>query len=84
MFLLIFRFAHIIKGQFFGHTHTDSIKIFYNETDGKPNNVAYNGAGLTTFTKYNPNYKIISVDPNTFVSCRHRNCILLIILENSN
>ncbi|XP_076252483.1 sphingomyelin phosphodiesterase 1-like isoform X2 [Rhynchophorus ferrugineus] len=63
---LITRFAHIIKGQFFGHTHTDSFKVFYSKIDGRPNNVGYNGASLTPYLKYNPNYKIISVDPNTF------------------
>ncbi|XP_066138359.1 sphingomyelin phosphodiesterase 1-like isoform X2 [Euwallacea fornicatus] len=63
---LITRFAHIIKGQFFGHTHTDSLKVFYSKIDGTPNNVGYNGASLTPFVKYNPNYKIVVVDPDTF------------------
>ncbi|XP_030760457.1 sphingomyelin phosphodiesterase-like isoform X3 [Sitophilus oryzae] len=63
---LITRFSHIIKGQFFGHTHTDGLKVFYSKIDGTPNNVGFNGASLTPYTKYNPNYKILSVDPNTF------------------
>lgn len=63
----IFRFAHIIKGQFFGHTHTDGLKVFYSKIDDTPNNVGYNGASLTPFLKYNPNYKIVNVDPDTFV-----------------
>ncbi|KAL1490758.1 hypothetical protein ABEB36_013403 [Hypothenemus hampei] len=64
--MLITRFAHIIKGQFFGHTHTDGLKVFYSKINGKPNNVGYNGASLTPFVKYNPNYKILYVDPNNF------------------
>lgn len=63
---LITRFAHIIKGQFFGHTHTDGLKVFYSKIDDTPNNVGYNGASLTPFLKYNPNYKIVNVDPDTF------------------
>ncbi|XP_050312495.1 sphingomyelin phosphodiesterase-like [Anthonomus grandis grandis] len=63
---LITRFSHIIKGQFFGHTHTDGLKVFYSKIDGSPINVGFNGASLTPYTKYNPNYKIISVDPVTF------------------
>uniref|UniRef100_A0AAR5P2U4 Sphingomyelin phosphodiesterase n=1 Tax=Dendroctonus ponderosae TaxID=77166 RepID=A0AAR5P2U4_DENPD len=63
---LITRFSHLIKGQFFGHTHTDGLKVFYSKTDGRPNNMGYNGASLTPYQKYNPNYKIISVDPESF------------------
>ncbi|KAH1028917.1 hypothetical protein HUJ05_002236 [Dendroctonus ponderosae] len=63
---LITRFSHLIKGQFFGHTHTDGLKVFYSKTDGRPNNMGYNGASLTPYQKYNPNYKIISVDPDSF------------------
>ncbi|XP_018573184.1 sphingomyelin phosphodiesterase 1-like [Anoplophora glabripennis] len=62
---LIKRFSHIIKGQFYGHTHTDELKIFYDEKH-IPINVGYNGASLTPYQKYNPNYKIITVDPYSY------------------
>ncbi|KAJ8919135.1 hypothetical protein NQ315_012120, partial [Exocentrus adspersus] len=62
---LVNRFSHIIKGQFYGHTHTDELKIFYDENH-LPVNVGYNGASLTPYTKYNPNYKVIVVDPNSY------------------
>ncbi|KAJ8941450.1 hypothetical protein NQ318_016890 [Aromia moschata] len=62
---LVKRFSHIIKGQFYGHTHTDEIKIFYDDY-GTPVNVGYNGGSLTPYTKYNPNYKLMTVDPNTY------------------
>lgn len=62
-----FRFSHIIKGQFYGHTHTDELKMFYDENQ-IPINVGYNGASLTPYTKYNPNYKLLIVDPNSYVS----------------
>ncbi|CAG9840039.1 unnamed protein product [Diabrotica balteata] len=61
---LVQRFSHIIQAQFVGHTHTDELKIFY-DTDGKPINVAFNGASLTTYTTYNPNFKIVEVSPDT-------------------
>lgn len=61
------RFSHIVKGQFYGHTHTDELKIFYDE-NGTAINIGYNGASLTPYKKYNPNYKIITVDPYSFVS----------------
>ncbi|CAH1999492.1 unnamed protein product [Acanthoscelides obtectus] len=63
---LVRRFAHIIVGQFYGHTHTDELKIFYDEDYLKPINVGYNGASLTTYEDYNPNYKVMYVDRNTY------------------
>ncbi|CAG9854387.1 unnamed protein product [Phyllotreta striolata] len=61
---IVQRFAHIIKGQFVGHTHTDELKIFY-DSKSKPINMAYNGASLTPFVKFNPNYKVLHVHPTT-------------------
>ncbi|CAG9841107.1 unnamed protein product [Diabrotica balteata] len=61
---IVRRYAHIIKGQFVGHTHTDELKIFY-DANKKPINMAFNGASLTPYVKYNPNYKILTVDPVT-------------------
>ncbi|CAG9841105.1 unnamed protein product [Diabrotica balteata] len=61
---IVQRYAHIIKGQFVGHTHTDELKIFYDK-EKNPINVVYNGASLTPFVQYNPNYKIMHVDPDT-------------------
>ncbi|XP_060523753.1 sphingomyelin phosphodiesterase-like isoform X2 [Cylas formicarius] len=61
---LVARFSHVIKGQFFGHTHTDAFKIFYDE--GRPVSVAYNGGSLTPYTNYNPNYKIVTVDGHNY------------------
>ncbi|VEN41642.1 unnamed protein product [Callosobruchus maculatus] len=63
---LVQRFAHIIVGQFYGHTHTDELKMFYDEKTGEAINVGYNGASLTTYEDYNPNYKVMYVDSNTY------------------
>ncbi|XP_028140393.1 sphingomyelin phosphodiesterase-like [Diabrotica virgifera virgifera] len=62
---IVRRFSHIIKGQFVGHTHTDELKIFYDEDGTTPINVAFNGASLTTYTTYNPNIKVVAVSPDT-------------------
>uniref|UniRef100_A0A6P7FLT4 Sphingomyelin phosphodiesterase 1-like n=1 Tax=Diabrotica virgifera virgifera TaxID=50390 RepID=A0A6P7FLT4_DIAVI len=62
---IVRRYAHIIKGQFVGHTHTDELKIFYDKHN-KPINMAFNGASLTPYVKYNPNYKVMTVDPLNF------------------
>lgn len=68
MIIVIFRFAHILKGQFFGHEHTDELKIFYDDDNKTPINVGFNGGALTPYTNYNPNYKIMTVDSSTYVS----------------
>nr|CAI5864111.1 unnamed protein product [Callosobruchus analis] len=65
------QFVHIIAhvptvGQFYGHTHTDELKMFYDEKTKKAINVGYNGASLTTYEDYNPNYKLMYVDTNTY------------------
>lgn len=65
---LNFRFADIIKGQFYGHEHTDELKIFYSEDNETPINVGWNGAGVTPYINLNPNYKIMTVDTYTYVS----------------
>ncbi|CAH1111058.1 unnamed protein product [Psylliodes chrysocephalus] len=61
---IVQRFAHIIKGQFVGHTHTDELKVFY-DINSKPINMAFNGASLTPYLKYNPNYKVVYVNPTS-------------------
>ncbi|XP_012271398.1 sphingomyelin phosphodiesterase-like [Orussus abietinus] len=64
---IVNRFAHIITGQFNGHTHNDELRIFYDlENNTKPVNVAWNGGSLTTYPSLNPNYKTYDVNANTF------------------
>lgn len=65
---IIFRFSNIIKGQFYGHEHTDELKLFYDKDNETPINVGFNGASVTPYLNYNPNYKIMTVDPYTYVS----------------
>ncbi len=56
------RFAATIKGQFYGHTHFDEFKVFFNRVDKRPSNVAHVGPSLTPFENLNYGYKIYHVD----------------------
>lgn len=50
----------MIVGQFFGHTHDDDFKIFF---DGDvPSGMAYISPSLTAYTDTNPSYKVFHFD----------------------
>ncbi|XP_050517639.1 sphingomyelin phosphodiesterase-like isoform X2 [Diabrotica virgifera virgifera] len=66
---IVERYAHIIKGQFYGHTGTDGFKIFY-DTYSRPINAAFNGANLSPYQNSNPAYKIVHVHPDTMILCK--------------
>ena len=65
---IVNRFEGIIKGQFYGHTHEDDFKIFFegpaseNSTAPRPTSSLYIGASATTYTDLNPGYKVYHVD----------------------
>uniref|UniRef100_A0A1Q3G345 Sphingomyelin phosphodiesterase n=1 Tax=Culex tarsalis TaxID=7177 RepID=A0A1Q3G345_CULTA len=64
---IVERFAHIIQGQFNGHSHVDEFNVYYRKDDPTAAvNVAWNGASTTTFTRLNPNYKVFYVDGESF------------------
>ncbi|XP_015119715.1 sphingomyelin phosphodiesterase [Diachasma alloeum] len=64
---IINRFAHIITGQFNGHTHSDEFNLFYDPQDlSKIVNVAWNGGSVTTWSYVNPNYRTYTVNGKTF------------------
>lgn len=65
---IINRFAHIIAGQFNGHTHNDEFNVFYDiNNPSKPINVAWNGGSITAWAKLNPNYKVYKANSNNYV-----------------
>lgn len=67
---IVIRFAHIINGQFFGHTHRDEFNIFYSNNENNESmavNVAWNGGSGTSFIGLNSNYRIYFAAPETFV-----------------
>lgn len=66
---IINRFWAIISGQFNGHSHRDLFNLYYADDDPElPINVAWNGGGSSTYGFVNPNYRVYSVEQNTFVS----------------
>lgn len=65
---IVNRFAHIISGQFYGHSHYDEFSIFYT-TDNNPSkslNVAWNG-GSGIIDELNSNYRVYYVDGESYV-----------------
>ncbi|KAF4523734.1 hypothetical protein B566_EDAN013851 [Ephemera danica] len=59
---IVDRFENIITGQFFGHTHSDRIKVFYAlEDSNRPHLVSFSG-GSGQPDDANTNYKVYYVD----------------------
>ncbi|KPM07774.1 hypothetical protein QR98_0062760, partial [Sarcoptes scabiei] len=91
---IINRFASIIKGQFFGHTHNDEFEIFYREVKPVvesqhentflPTNIAYIGPSVTTFGNVNPGYRVYLVDQETFEIIDHQTYYLNLTEANLN
>lgn len=72
---LIRKFAHIISGQFNGHTHNDEFTLFYAEDETAAVNVAWNGGSGTSFIGLNSNYRLYTVDAQTFDVLDHETWI---------
>ena len=45
---LVDRFSNIIRGQFFGHTHTDQVQVVRSFADGSPVGSIYIAPSFTT------------------------------------
>lgn len=65
---IVIRFAHLISGQFNGHTHFDEFSIYYNPDTSAAVNIAFNGGSATSFTELNSNYRIYYAHAENFVS----------------
>ncbi|VDM56671.1 unnamed protein product [Angiostrongylus costaricensis] len=62
---IIQRFSNIIKGQFFGHAHTDYVTVFYEDMhniSSNPIDVLYAAPSTTTFAGMNPAYRIYEIN----------------------
>ena len=60
---IINRFESTVTAQFFGHTHQDEFKVFYDTQDAsRATNVAFLGPSVTTFPGLNPGYRVYSID----------------------
>lgn len=66
---MVRKFAHIISGQFYSQKHTDDFTLFHATHDGTPTiplNVAWNAGSVTSSFAKNPNYRLYTVEPQTF------------------
>ncbi|KAK4010699.1 sphingomyelin phosphodiesterase [Daphnia magna] len=60
---IINRFESTVAAQFYGHTHKDEYKVFYDTVElTRPVNVAFIAPSLTTYSKLNPGYRTYTVD----------------------
>ncbi|KAF7991317.1 hypothetical protein HCN44_002879 [Aphidius gifuensis] len=62
---IINRFSHIIAAQFNGHTHNDELNLIFND-DKQVINVAWNGGSITPYAFLNSNYKVYTVNADSF------------------
>ena len=69
---LMERFGHLIRGQFFGHTHRDEFRVVFSTTNASdPVAFQFISPAITSYSATNPSYRIYSVDPNTFEVLGH-------------
>ncbi|KAF7278427.1 hypothetical protein GWI33_008461 [Rhynchophorus ferrugineus] len=60
---IVHRYEGTITGLFYGHSHADEFQVFYETTNySRPTAVAYLAPSVTSFTNYNPAYRIYYVD----------------------
>lgn len=70
---IIEKYADIIKGQFFGHTHMDELRLYYAaRNSSKAVGVAYVTPSVTTFCDVNPAFRLYNTDPSTGTIVDHR------------
>ena len=64
---IVEEFAETIVAVFNGHTHEDELNVYYSEEDpSKAIGVAFNGGSGTTFAFFNSNFKVYSVDAESY------------------
>jgi len=83
---IVNRYEAIIKSQFYGHTHNDDFKIFFE--DDKPTNALWVGASSTPHVGLNPGYKVFFADGvdgnNTWEIIDHETWIYDLEAANDN
>ena len=60
---LMNRYRQIVAGIFYGHTHFDELRLFYDTPDNTPIQVAISCPGISTEHKNNPAFKTVNFDP---------------------
>ncbi len=63
--VLVDRYANIIRGQLFGHTHQDSFQVERSLRPGEVAGVAIEHSSITPNFQLNPAYRVYEMDPVT-------------------
>ncbi len=56
------RFENTIVNQFYGHTHNDEFKVFYDSTGSRATSFGFVTPSVTPYTDVNLSYRIYTVD----------------------
>nr|XP_027232397.1 sphingomyelin phosphodiesterase-like [Penaeus vannamei] len=60
---IVSRYAHIIRGQFYGHSHQDEFRVHYDvNAPNKPIGVQYVSPNNGPFHDLNPSYRVFYID----------------------
>ena len=60
------RYSYTIRGQFYGHSHTDHIGFFSDYHNySRINNYFFIAPSLTTYSNKHPEYRIMTIDYDT-------------------
>lgn len=64
---IVQRYAHIIRGQFTGHTHWDHFELFYDSSSKtkKAINANYIAPSMTTYLNSLPSFRVFEADSET-------------------
>jgi len=64
---IVNRFENTVAGQFFGHTHNEQYKVLYSDPEdfhSRPTSVIYSAPSISTYSFYQPAYRIYTIDGN--------------------
>lgn len=81
---LMDRYQYTVRGEFFGHTHNDHIKINRGFFSGEPMSVQWIAPSLTTYTGLNPSFRLYEADPNTWFPVNYHQYRLNMTQANLN
>ena len=62
---LINHYSENVAGLFYGHTHMDELRVFYDRTGTKVREVAISSPGVTPLDSNNPGFKIVFFEPQS-------------------
>ena len=62
---IVDRFNYTIRGQFFGHSHSDLFHVLYAQDRVTPVGTQFVPGSLTTFTQMHPSFRVFEVDVDT-------------------